>query len=411
MKNSSIVRLKTLPLTVIGLFALVCPAVYADRFTVSKVSWVGDSLRIELQTDRPDGAELNAQLARDKTGEHTVSILKFGTVSGGRFVLDADISDEDKPLRAGRYWLTIANGYDFLPVAAVLPLIIPKHEQSSGKGKTIESSDDEPSRPEPSVSQLKQSWADDVLRIEGKTDLSNGSWLNIAIQDDDGTLVTDEGFICAQVSRGRFVVEGFTKDGIDPLPSGHYKLSVQAQNPLQSGALFVEKPFTITKRPRSRRTRLAEVRAVNVMNYDKAKNNEPAATSLAEVSDFVQEESDMQVQHAADKKKQSVLQQQQRKSDTDVDTASDEATVRRADGMKFIALASDAEVMAELATDLTADDEQGAEALARNGKLCFLKDNTRVSIIERGPMLTVVRVLNGPHKGRRGLVASEAINE
>ncbi len=134
-----------LPLVVASAsFAMMCQLAHADSFTVSKVSWVGDSLRIEVQTDRPDGAELNAQLARDKTGEHTVSILKFGTVSGGRFVVDADINDEDKPLRAGRYWLTIANGYDFLPVIAVVPATIPAHKQRvAGKKKKAADNDEE----------------------------------------------------------------------------------------------------------------------------------------------------------------------------------------------------------------------------------------------------------------------------
>jgi hypothetical protein len=121
-----------------ALIVLSALSAYSDTFKVSDVSWVGDSLRIEVQTDRPDGAELNAQLTRDKTGEHTVSMIKFGTVSGGRFVVDADINDEDKPLRAGRYWLTIANGYDFLPLAAVLPISIPTHKQSAAGRKKKE---------------------------------------------------------------------------------------------------------------------------------------------------------------------------------------------------------------------------------------------------------------------------------
>jgi hypothetical protein len=412
-------------------FLVACAVTQANAasFQVSKVSWTGDGLHIEVKTDVPDGTQLNVGISDEKTGDNLVSGPVLATVSNGQLVVDGFATDRDeKPIRPGRYWLSIAE--NILPVIGTPPITIPKRPKQSGAAADKErqaDAEDEDASPDP-VSGVKQLWVDDVLRIEGKISVPDGTWLNIAVQDNDGTQVADEGFICAQVKSGRFIVEGFTKDGIEPLTPGRYILSIQAQNPLESGALAVEKSITVTKRPRPRRSRLAAVRAINVANYGKAKNNEPAATSLAGVSDFVREESDMQLHHTAEKKKQSAIQKQ-RKSDTNDDdpvllgpdeeqarqptrrAADDEVTVRRADGMKFIALASDPDVMAQLAADLIADDEEDAEALAHDGRLCFLKDNTKVSIIERGPMFTVVRVLNGPHKGRRGLVATEAINE
>lgn len=285
------------------LFAFSGAIANADSFKVSKVSWAGDGLRVEVKTDLPDGSEVNLCITDDKNGFNCISDTKSFTANGGRFLVGGFATDlNDEPFRPGHYWVSIAKGTDILPRVAVLPITVPKHKSktvASEATKVGTEQDRDSAASSGPTFNVSASWVDDILRITGKTDLADGTWLNIAIVDSDGTLVADEGFICAQVQGGRFVVEGFTKNGTEPLPPGRYKLSVEAQNPVQSGAFSVEKPMTITKRPKFTKSRLAEVRAINVANYARAGGNESAANSLSDVSDFQRGESDAQLRHGA----------------------------------------------------------------------------------------------------------------
>jgi len=74
--------------------------------------------------------------------------------------------------------------------------------------------------------EVSTAWVGGVLRIVGKTNLPDGTWLNVAIVDENDAPVADEGFIWAQVKGGRFIAEGFTKDGAEPLPPGRYNVSI-----------------------------------------------------------------------------------------------------------------------------------------------------------------------------------------
>jgi len=278
-------------------------AAHADAFKVANVSWAGDGLRIEVKTDLPDGSEVNLCITDDKNGFNCVSDTKSFTANGGRFLVGGFATDlNDSPLRPGSYWISIANGTDILPRVAVLPITVPKHKSaaSGSVAKATEGEEEKATASPAHISQLKQSWVNDVLRITGKTDLPDATWLNIAIQNDDGELVADEGFICAQVRDGRFVVEGFTKDGIKPLPPGRYRLSIEPQNPLQSGFGFsAEKTIAVTKRPAFTKSRLAEVRAINSANYGNAKDNAASATESDDVPEFQRGLSDAILQHEA----------------------------------------------------------------------------------------------------------------
>src|ERR1035437_70053 len=71
------------------------------------------------------------------------------------------------------------------------------------------------------------SWAGDVLRLEGKTDLPDGTKLNLAIVDkkDMNTSVSDE-IIFSTVNQGKFVASGFVKDK-KPFIAGGYGLSIE----------------------------------------------------------------------------------------------------------------------------------------------------------------------------------------
>jgi hypothetical protein len=296
-------RLRTVAVV---LFVFSGASAYAYNFKISNVSWIGDALHVEVRTDAPEGTKLSIAVSDEKSGDRIISSdTATVTVISGKFVADGFSTNTDlEPLRSGHYWLSVAEVERPLAFVGV-PITIPKRPTATAIGhKPPRHAEDNAAAasesPGPSVSDVKQSWVDDVLRITGKTDLPNGTWLNIAIQNDDGELVADEGFICAQVSGGRFVVEGFTKDGIKPLPPGRYKLSIEPQNPLQSGFGFsAEKTITVTKRPKFAKSRLAEVRAINVANYANAKDNVAATTELKEVSDFQRGESDMQLRHQA----------------------------------------------------------------------------------------------------------------
>jgi hypothetical protein len=322
-------------LTVLLLLFVAVPA-YAYSFKISKVSWVGDALHIEVKTDAPDGTRLNIAMSDEKTGDHLVTESVGVVVDAGKFKAEGFGTDNNyEPLRAGHYWLSVAEVDRPLAFVGV-PITVSKRPKQPGTKQkapedaaraaqrkdfntTISSGDilghtadtslggdsetadaDRSAAQASSISELKQSWVDDVFRVEGKTNLSDGTWLNVSVQDNDGALAADEGFICTQVSRGRFVVEGFTKDGINPLPPGRYKLSIEPQNPLQSGFGFsAEKSITISKRPKFSKSRLAEVRAMNVANYANAKDNTAAATKSTDVSEFQRSESDMQLRHQA----------------------------------------------------------------------------------------------------------------
>jgi hypothetical protein len=286
------------------LFAFSGAIANADTFKVSKISWTGEGLRVELTTDLPDGSDVNLCITDDKNGFNCVSDTKSFTANGGRFLVGGFATDlNDEAFRPGHYWVSIAKGTDILPRVAVLPITVPKNKSktvASGATKVGTEQDRDSAASPASTFKVSTSWVDDVLRITGKANLVDDTWLNVAIQNDDGELVADEGFICAQVSGGRFVVEGFTKDGIKPLPPGRYKLSIEPQNPLQSGFGFsAEKTITVTKRPKFAKSRLAEVRAINVANYANAKDNVAATTELKDVSDFQRGESDMQLRHQA----------------------------------------------------------------------------------------------------------------
>jgi hypothetical protein len=261
----------------------------AESFKVSKVSWADDGLRIEIKTDLPDATDLNVGIADDKNGYNIISDYKYVTVSGGRFVADGFATDRDEKLfRSGRYWFSIAKGLDSLPVIAALPITIPGHKSTIAE-------EDSPTPSRSPGFEVKQSWVDDVLRITGKTDLPDGTWLNVAIQDKDGILVSDEGFIWAQVKGGRFTAEGFTKDGLQPIPPGRYEVSI-----MEKMGVSLTEPITVTKRPKSKtKSRLAEVRAINSANYANAVDNQPAASKASDVSDEQRAFSDALFKHGA----------------------------------------------------------------------------------------------------------------
>ncbi len=286
--------------TVLSLTAAI-PA-NASTFKVSKVSWLGDGLHIEVNTDLPDGAELNVAISDEKTGDNLLSETKYVTVAGGRFVAGGFATDrDDKPFWSGHYWLSVARGTYSLPLAAVLPVTVPgrpKNGPGSSPPPTTQRDDKETdTTPRDSISEVRQSWARDVFRVEGKTTLPDGTWLNVGIVDSDDSLVADEGDVWAQVSGGRFIAEGFTKDGIQPIPAGRYRVSIMDK----SSSLTVLKPISVSKRSNLKVTklRLPNVRAMNVANGSRARDDQPAITNVSEVPEFTRGLSDTLIRHQA----------------------------------------------------------------------------------------------------------------
>src|ERR1700730_6942244 len=84
--------LRALALVAVAAAALIgfstSPA-YSYSFKISAVSWVGDTLRIELQTNAADGTELNVAISDEKTGNHIVSVsVKSVQVASGKVVAE-----------------------------------------------------------------------------------------------------------------------------------------------------------------------------------------------------------------------------------------------------------------------------------------------------------------------------------
>lgn len=300
--------MKTLSLIAVAVsFVFSGAPVSAATFKVSKVSWVGDVLHIEVETDLPEGTAANLILVEKKDFGIDRSNELAATVQGGRLVAEgftsSDTDDDGNPIaiRPGQYGLWIPYDPDIFAYTGVPSITVPKRPKQPGiavgKARRAAAEDEEASpssSPDP-VSQVKQSWVDDVFRIQGKTSLPDGTWLNVAIADKDGTLVSDEGYIYARVRGGQFMAEGFTKDGWQPLPPGRYNLSIMDK----TSSVSVNKPITVAKRPATKRkSRLPEVRAINVANYANAKDNGAAATQLEDVSGFQKQESDAVLQHS-----------------------------------------------------------------------------------------------------------------
>ncbi len=114
------------------LFSFAEDAASGASFKVSTVSWVGDALHIEVQTDAPDGTNLNVAISNEKTGDHIVSFgVEHAVVTSGRFVVKGFGRDaNNKPFRPGHYWLSVAD--DDHPLAFVaVPITIPSHKQTA----------------------------------------------------------------------------------------------------------------------------------------------------------------------------------------------------------------------------------------------------------------------------------------
>jgi len=133
---------------------------------------------------------------------------------------------------------------------------------------------------------IESSWVDDVLRITGKTDLPDGTWLSFSLFDNEEVLAADEFHMYARVQGRQFILEGYTKDGIEPIPPGKYTLLITPRNAeaevgkfvLDSptkGGFGVKKTLIVKKRPKSTRSRLAEVKALNAVNMRSGRENEP----------------------------------------------------------------------------------------------------------------------------------------
>lgn len=108
------------------LFVTTAAFAEAGSFRVSKVSFTDKGLRIVVQSDWPDGSEINVCITDDPDGFNCISATKNLTVNSGRFVIDFVTDDNDKPFHAGRYWVSIARGLDALPRVAVLPIRVSK---------------------------------------------------------------------------------------------------------------------------------------------------------------------------------------------------------------------------------------------------------------------------------------------
>jgi hypothetical protein len=157
------------------------------------------------------------------------------------------------------------------------------HEPACGTGE-------EPSPlPSPNLGfTVKTSWVDDVLRITGTTSLPDRTWLSFSLFDDQEVLAVDEFHMYARVQDGQFVLEGYTKDGIEPLSPGKYTLLITPRNAEaeegklvldspKKGVFAVKKTLVVKKRPKWTRSRLAEVKALNAANISLSERNEPGA--------------------------------------------------------------------------------------------------------------------------------------
>lgn len=99
-------------------------------FTTAKASWIGDSLRVEVRTQLENGTELNAGISDESRGDNLISDVIHATVEGGKVVFNGYATDRNnEPLRPGHYWFSIAKGSDILPLAGVVPIIIPKRSK------------------------------------------------------------------------------------------------------------------------------------------------------------------------------------------------------------------------------------------------------------------------------------------
>ena len=108
------------------LFVMAGAFAEAGSFRVSKVSCTEKGLRIVVQSDWPDGSEINLCITDDQDGFNCISATKYFIVNSGRFVVDFATDANDEPFRPGRYWVSIARGLDNLPRVAVLPISVSK---------------------------------------------------------------------------------------------------------------------------------------------------------------------------------------------------------------------------------------------------------------------------------------------
>jgi hypothetical protein len=195
---------KLLPLVLTAMFVFVCPATHADSFQVSKVSWVNNALQVEVQTDSPDGADFYVGIADEQTGNNLISKSIFVRVEGGRFVAEGFTEARNvTPLKAGHYWLAIAE-YDFSSIVRVLPITIPANKRSVA-AKKKKAADDEHSDllSEPVVN-------DQIQRIQG---LNSAAQIVLVARDkktveerDEAGSVNDERAMQQLVEDGKLVV-------------------------------------------------------------------------------------------------------------------------------------------------------------------------------------------------------------
>jgi hypothetical protein len=108
------------------LFVMAGAFAKARSFRVSKVSCTHEGLRIVVESDWPDGSEINLCITDDPDGFNCISETKNVIIKRARLVIDFANDENWEPFRPGRYWISIARGLDALPRVAVLPITIPK---------------------------------------------------------------------------------------------------------------------------------------------------------------------------------------------------------------------------------------------------------------------------------------------
>jgi hypothetical protein len=251
---------------------------------------------------------------------------------------------------------------------------------------------------------LETSWIGDVLHIRVTTDAPDGTSFTAFIADrKTSEWISDSNFNdpdyssrgykwAVTVKNGQFVADGFTREG-KPFSPGRYMLM------LDCGALDrVQIPITIP--PRSKEQRKVTTAHVDTSVGCKDVPKEGIAGHLNSDGEYVpnsNETAKNEAQHA---------------DAPPVPVQPGETGLLRG-STETVAVCTDQEALEGRNKALSSHDEAGLVELATSGRLMLVQTGTKVKVLALQGFFTPtseIRVLEGPHAGRRGFVlCSEVI--
>lgn len=214
------------------------------------------------------------------------------------------------------------------------------------------------------------SWVGDALRIEVRTDVPDGTELNIAISDEKSGdhVISDLKF--ATVTDGKFVADGFATDTNDrPFRAGRYCLSIGKETNLLPLAAV---PITIPK------------------------HKESVASQKRKAADDDEEIASEGADNKLSRKKSSSDEEHS-------DALSEPVTndqIQRLQGLnrsaEIVLVGRDRKAVEERDEAGAASDEMAMEKLEKAGTLIVVKSGTKVKVISldySNPILAEIRIL------------------